>query len=282
MSHENPDGLTLAHKASLVGVRPRTPNQLHAWIRAVLGITVPREALLDGSQPAFEYLVHTFFEDRAQGRPDDCVVWACRGGGKTFLGALATLLDMIHKPGIEVRILGGSLEQSRRMHEHLRGMLGRPPLDQLVDGKLTERRVGLSNSSRCEIMAQSHTSVRGAHPHILRCDEVELFDRDVWEAAQLLPRSERLGDIEVRGRVEAFSTMHMPHGLMHEIVADQSAERAIFRWGIVDVLAECPQTRACQTCSLEPECAGRARVACGHVRGGAAQNARRRVSRASW
>ena len=43
----------------------------------------------------------------------------------TYERAIATLLDMVHKPGIQVRILGGSLEQSCRMHEHLRRMLER-------------------------------------------------------------------------------------------------------------------------------------------------------------
>lgn len=45
----------------------------------------------------------------------DCVVWAARGTGKTFLGAVATLLDLVFKPGVQIKILGGSLEQSRRM-----------------------------------------------------------------------------------------------------------------------------------------------------------------------
>ena len=42
-----------------------------------------------------------------------------RGAGKTRLGAIATLLDLLHKPGINIRILAGSLEQSLRMWEHL-------------------------------------------------------------------------------------------------------------------------------------------------------------------
>jgi Terminase RNaseH-like domain len=274
--------VSASHRAALLGVRPRTPNQLHAWIRAVLGVGVPRAAMSPGSTAPFAYLLHTFFEDRKPGTPNDCVVWACRGGGKTYLSALATVLDMIHKPGIEVRILGGSLEQSRRMHEHLRGFLMRPPLQELVEGKLTDRRVTLANGSRCEIMAHSHTSVRGAHPHILRCDEVELFDREVWEAAQMLPRSEQLGDVRVHGRIESFSTMHVPYGLMHEIISEGESKRAIFRWGIVDVLALCEPKKPCETCVLEPECGGSAKSACGHVAVQDVEATKRRVSRSSW
>ena len=51
----------------------------------------------------------------------DPLVWACRGGGKTLVGA-ATLLDMLFKPGMEIRILGGSQTQSERMYEHFVGL----------------------------------------------------------------------------------------------------------------------------------------------------------------
>lgn len=103
----------------------------------------------------------------------DCVVWANRGGGKTMLGAIATLLDLLYKPGIQVRILGGSMEQAQRMHEHLRGFFAREPFGGLVKGKITDRRIALINSSAVELLAQSQTSVRGTRVQKLRCDEVE-------------------------------------------------------------------------------------------------------------
>ncbi|MCA9297068.1 MAG: hypothetical protein KC983_11135, partial [Phycisphaerales bacterium] len=66
--------------AQYLEVRPATPNQLHAWIRTVLGYTIARTALVDGHTPAFAYLEHAFFERHAM---RDCLVWANRGGGKT-------------------------------------------------------------------------------------------------------------------------------------------------------------------------------------------------------
>ena len=248
---------------------PTTQDELHCWILDNLSIRVVRQALIDGHNAPFEYLCHAFFEDSL---PRDCVVWANRGGGKTFYAAVATMLDMIFKPGIEIRILGGSLEQSKRMHAHLRDLFTIEPFDQLIEGKITDRRIRLSNGSTVELLAQSQTSVRGTRVQKLRCDEVELFDPDVWEAAQLVTREKRCGDVRVKGSIECLSTLHVPYGLMHDLVT-QSIEtneqsRKVFRWGVVDVLDVCDdETHQClgddsngnKPCPLASECAGKAK-----------------------
>lgn len=261
------------------GARPLTANQLHGWLRAALDVDVPRRPLIDGSSPPFSYLEHAFFD---VGSARDCVVWAPRGGGKTFLGAVATLLDLIFKPGVEVRILGGSLEQSEKMHRHLRSLLEAPALRGLVDGRMTERRIALINGSRAEIMAQSERSVRGSRPQILRCDEVELFRPEVWEAAQLTTRSRQCGPVHVRGAIEALSTMHRPYGLMAELVRSCGPDRRLFRWTMVDTLARCEPQRPCDPCALLDECDGRAKRARGHIAIDDAIKMKSRVGAAAW
>lgn len=236
--------------------RPRTAEELHDWVGVYLGVDAVCEPLMEGSCAPFDYLTHAYFER------GDCVVWACRGGGKTFYAAVATALDLLFKPGIEVRVLGGSLEQSGRMHAHLRRLFERPFLRGAVEGRPTDRRIRLRNGSVVEAMAQSHTSVRGCHPQKLRCDEVELFDPDVWRAAQLVTKSRVCGGVRVRGCVEALSTMHRAHGLMASIAAscaESGAARTLFRWGVTDVLERCEESRACAPCPLLPECGGGAK-----------------------
>jgi len=254
---------------TITGACPQTEDELHAWILDKLSIRVVRRALIDGHSAPFEYLCHAFFEDRL---PRDCVVWANRGGGKTFYAAVATMLDLIFKPGIEIRILGGSLEQSKRMHTHLRELFSIDRFDELIEGKITDRRIRLTNGSAVELLAQSQTSVRGTRVQKLRCDEVELFDRDVWEAAQLVTREKHCGDLRVKGSIECLSTLHVPYGLMHDLVSqsleDGGESRKVFRWGVVDVLDTCDdETHQClgndstnnQPCPLAPECAGKAK-----------------------
>lgn len=296
----------------VAGNPPDSPSLLHAWIRRVLGAHVPRRTMTRGSSAPFAYLLHTYFEGRVPSEhpeddppapidaaPADAVVWAARGAGKTFLGAIATALDLVFKAGIEIRILGGSLEQSQRMHEHLRRLFDRPHMTKLLAAPVNEKRIVLKNGSRAQILAQSQTSVRGTRVQKLRCDEVELFDPEVWHAAQLTTRSAPISGPwgpDVRGSVEALSTMHLPHGLMWNLVAEAAGgsqpdtppsarPREVFRWGIIDVLARCDDTHACEGCSLRPECKGRAkrrRRDPGHLVIGDVVRMKSRVSLEAW
>lgn len=255
--------------------RPRTPDELHALLRGSFDITIPRAPLAEGHQAPFDYICHAFFEEppappggaagvcpprghavRAAG-PRDCVVWANRGGGKTFLGAVATMLDLAFKPGIAVRILGGSLEQSRRMHAHLAALFDHPLLGEMLEGRITRTSVRLANGSACELLAQSQTSVRGTRVQKLRCDEVELFDPEVWEAAQLTTRSRQCGEVFVRGAIECLSTMHRPYGIMFNIVKEAAAgQRTLFKWSVLDVLGPCGDEHACLHDTEPPDAAG--------------------------
>lgn len=296
---------------------PTTPDQLHRLLDREFDLRIARRPLLPGSSAPFDYLVHTFFEGRfthaqpgdGDGHPaarpqraaQDCVIWANRGGGKTFLGAVATMLDLVFKPGIQVRILGGSLEQSGRMYAHLRALFEHDALRPLLDGKPTEKRIRLTSGSCAEILAQSQTAVRGTRVQKVRCDEVELFDREIWAAAQLTTRSMRLRGPWgpwVRGTIEAASTMHRPFGLMWDIVGDARPPeegpephaprrgRVLFRWGLIDSLERCGPEFRCDACALAEECAGRAkspeRQAGGHLPIADALAMKTRVDTQTW
>ncbi len=305
------------------GHPPGDPDALHKFLDDALGVRVPRTPLLETSDTPFDYLCHAFFEGTrtpasrraanvsapvaAAGEeppaqmpltpPEvlaliDPVIWASRGGGKTFLGAVATLLDLIFKHGCEVRIVGGSLEQSGRMHEHLRRLCEIPAVASLVAGRSTAKRLVLTTGSRAEVLAQSETAVRGTRVQKLRCDEADLFDPAVWSAAQLTTRSLAKpgpwGDT-VHGRVEALSTMTRPFGIMWDLVgqtAGGAATRRLFRWGVVDCLEHCPARLVCGSCVLEPECGGRAKerraAQAGHLRIEDALAMKARVSAGVW
>ncbi len=277
MISQHPDPLSESLSAALREHRPGSEDALHAWIASALGIIVPRHPLTPASAAPFDYIRHAFFEDRT---PRDCVVWAARGSGKTFYAALATALDLAFKPGIEIKILGGSLQQSARMHLHLRHLLARPVLAPLASD-ITDRRVTLSNGSTAEILAQSERAVRGSRPQKLRCDEVELFDPEVWTAAQFVTRSKHCG-VPVHASIEALSTWHRPHGLMRELVESEDTPRTLFRWGVIDVLEQCPPETDCNSCILKPECDGRAKRASGHLPIDDARTMKQRADRASW
>ncbi|MBY0111197.1 MAG: hypothetical protein K2Y21_00140 [Phycisphaerales bacterium] len=300
----DPSADSLVGGDELLATAPRDRAALERWLRDALDLSFA-PPLVEGHRSPLEYLCHAFFQGRAgfevaathgpTSEPPaalDCVVWACRGGGKTFLGALATALDLIFKPGIEIRILGGSMDQSRRMHTHLRRLFARPLLEPLVKGKPGETRLILKNGSEVELLAQSHASVRGTRVQTLRCDEAELFKPDVLEAAMLTTRSRTItvpgvGPVALAGTVECLSTMHIPFGVMHRLLRETlEGRRTLFKWGVADVLETCPASRSCEGCVLRPECDGRAKRGedsrGGHIAIDDAVRMKRRVSLATW
>lgn len=265
--------------------RPTDAAQLHQWLRDELDLTIARHPKIEGHAAPFAYLEHAFF--RPTDRPADSVVWANRGGGKTFLGAVATALDLLFKPGIQVRVLAGSFEQATRMHAHLRWVFERESLSPLIDGRITDKRLRLTNGSGVELLAASQASVRGTRVQVLRCDEVDLFKPALWEAAQLVTRSKLCGDVPVRGAIECLSTMHLPFGMMAELVEQAKAgRRELFKWGVLDVLETCDASRQCADCVLWPECEGRAKETppeeAGHIAIDDAVVMKRRVSLPVW
>src|SRR4051794_17544628 len=147
-----------------------TRESLRRWPRLYAGLTIPTEPVCPHHNAPFDYIQHAYFEPA-----QDLIVWAPRGGGKTRLAALATLLDLLHKPGCNVRILGGSMEQSLRMWEHLFPDLTAKCEHMLESKARSTRRVSLSNGSSAAVLTQSERAVRGLRVQKLRCDEVEMF-----------------------------------------------------------------------------------------------------------
>lgn len=239
---------------------PKSPDELHLWLRENLEIHLPRTPVIDGHAAPFDYLTFAFFEGRSPASadganasgglphsPTDCVVWANRAGGKTFLGAIATLLDLLYKPTIAVRVLAGSLDQSHRMLAYLHSFFDQnESLRAELRGRQTAGRIQLRNGSHVEVLAQSQTSVRGTHVQKLRCDEVDLFDPDIWDAAQFVTQSKVCDGQLIRGSVECLSTMQNPHGLMYRLLTEaQEGKRKLFKWGALDVLEHCA-VRQCE------------------------------------
>src|SRR3954453_6170510 len=82
-----------------------------------------------------------------------------------------------------------------------------PDLVRIADGLLeskgkTARRLSLKNGSSAAVLTQSQRAVRGLRVQKLRCDEVEMFNADIWEAAQLGRKSKKNG---ARGRPKTAS-----------------------------------------------------------------------------
>ncbi len=271
--------------------RPATRADLKNYVKVFLGLDVPDKNICPEHNSPMDYLWHSFAAGHPhldKRNPDldatrrttentDAIVWANRTGGKTELAAVATLLDCIFKPNCQVRILGGSGEQSNRMYEYLihflyngfEGFLSEPPL---------KAKCRFANGSSTEVLTQSATSVRGQHVQKLRCDEVELFDVDVFNAAKFTTQS-KAGII---AGMEMISTMHQPYGLMQQIVASAPKySTPIFKWCVWEVIEKCIG-RSCSQCPLWQDCRGKAKTASGYLKIDDCITQMQRASRAGW
>lgn len=245
-------------------VAPVTRSGLRDYVKVFLGIDVPDVSVCADHCSPMDYLWHCYssdFEFGSSSPNGDCVVWANRGGSKTVLGAVATLLDCVFKPNCQVRILGGSLEQSSRMYEYLSKYLG-GNFNEMVNGKILKEKCSFINASNVQILTQSAKSVRGVHVHKLRCDEVELFNSDVFESAKFTTQSTN----NIKASMEIISTMHRPYGLMHRLVEEAvKNEIPIFKWCMLEVVEKCVD-RNCSTCPLDNYCEGKAKKANGYMK----------------
>jgi len=240
--------------------RPKTRDQLARYVRCFFNIKTPDRRLCVGHASPMDYLWHSYNAD-VSASGGDCIVWANRGGGKTQLAAVATLLEGLFKPRCQIGLLAGSLDQAHRMYGYLEAFaaMGFEPF---IDGKIKANACRFINGARVETLPQSAAAVRGRHIHKLRCDEIELFDRDIFDAAQFVTRS---GDGLV-GAIEIFSTMHRPYGLMQRLIDNAAVtETPTFCWCVWEVIEKCPPERSCSRCPLWTDCGGKARQADGFL-----------------
>ena len=248
-------------------------ESLYEYVQENFQVAVPRVSVCPGHDAPWEGVYRLFAEER------DLVVWACRGGGKSFAAALATTLQAICRDGAEQVVLGGSQEQSDRVAEHVRNLLGHVP--HLVHDDSRRRKIRLVNDSTILVLAQSETSVRGIHADRVRCDEVELFDPEVWRALWFCTSGRKVR----RGSLDVLSTAHVPGGIMEGLVArclEGTHPARLLRWCLWEVIERCGPERDCDDCPLAGDCQGRARRAEGFLRIDDAIAIQARSSRSAW
>ncbi len=244
--------------------RPLTKVHLKEYVNFFFHVLLPSRIYTPGHSTPLDYLWYTFNADFLKIPRDnsDCVVWANRGGGKTQTAAIATLLDCIFKPDIQVRILSGSAYQAGRMYEYFQKYLamGFSDLIWKIEKRPTSKTI-FKNGATVEVLVQSLMSVRGQHVHKLRCDEIELFQPKIFEAAKYTTMS-TLGYV---GSMEIISTQHKRYGLMKKILDKTKSNKGkIFKWNVWEVIEKCK--RNCAECPLRSACREKAKDGRGYLK----------------
>jgi hypothetical protein len=206
-------------------------------------VKVTGEAVCEGHCSPVDFLSAWCFD-----RPDMSLVLGPRGGGKSYMAALATHWDSIVYQAHGTRILGGSLAQSEQIYVALRDFQRVTPS---VFSTFTRTRASYITGSEVAILAASPTAVRGPHVPTLRLDEVDEMDSDV--------RDSSLGMCMARGSsrasVSMTSTWHRVGGPMEELLNRGNAgEFPSWTFCIFDVLERCPDERSGVNLERCPDC----------------------------
>ena len=165
---------------------------------AILGLEIPTGRACPGHAAPFEAFANAFFAR------DVLAIWkASRGfGGKSVILSALGVVESITL-GAAITLLGGSGEQSKRVHAYMEGshpnfpdsFWGAPLLMEFADDikkkKSTTTYTRLVNGGEVDALTASQKSVRGPHPQRLRGDEIDEMDQAIWDAAKGQPITSR-------------------------------------------------------------------------------------------
>lgn len=166
-----------AYADELVAYQIRPPTnevELYNYVWRVLGVKIPTAQVCPNCvAPWTAFKAAYFAESPVQ-------VWrASRSGGKTFMLALLALTELLTLNAFVV-LLGGSLEQSIRVHDYINGkdpsskgkfLESKSAPSWMLDGEPTATRTKLVAGGKLIALTASDKSVRGLHPSRLRLDE---------------------------------------------------------------------------------------------------------------
>lgn len=215
-----------------------TDDELHAWVVGHLGIRLPRVAVCEHHVAPFTAFANAYFARDAR-----CVWKASRGfGGKTVMLAALSLTEAITL-GAGVTLLGGSGEQSQRVHAYMAGedtnlpatFWEHPHAPRRLLRVLNVKNQRLTNGGWVRALMASSTSVRGPHPQRLRGDEIDEMDAEIWDAAQGQPMEAR----GIREQVVGSSTHQHADGTMtRELQHAHERGWPVYEWCYRETMAE--------------------------------------------
>lgn len=210
---------------------PTNKDELWNITRKYTGIEIPRVKVCENHDAPFDAFARAYFAD-----VPIIVCIAARGlGGKSVLLAALGMIEAITLK-TSVNLLGGSGEQSERIHNYMKGE--EPNLSDrfwgwheapkyLLRSDPTKRDTKLTNEGIIRVLMASQRSVRGPHPTRLRMDEVDEMNYDIFKAAL----GQTMISKGVKDQILLSSTHHKPLGTMTEILKMANSRGwPIYRW----------------------------------------------------
>lgn len=216
---------------SPLSIAPRTKEQFASWINAFFNFKIPWD--WEKRCKTHSYPLDAMWD--AYSEQTQFSIWyANRSGGKTYDLSVLSHVETLFKPNCGINVVGGSLEQSQKTIAYLSDFWQneKAPKHMLINKEVAGRGYKLTNGSWVRALAASSKSVRGSHQPKLRIDECDELDEKVYQAALGQPKSM----YGIPENVIVSSTLHVPFGLMSEIIDKRHETKAkLYQWCIEEV-----------------------------------------------
>lgn len=237
-------------RKALSRLEPHDHRAMYRWIQLYTGLKIAREPVCPGHHAPWDFFRSMYFD-----RPQVLLALGGRGTGKSFLTALASHLMCRWQPNHRIRVLGGSLAQSRQIYEAM-GTIGKSIEEFVSDDHeefvaLKKDSATYSNRSEVMILPASRTSVRGPHIPTLLLDEVDEIPVDLRESAMGMCMNQH----GISASTIMTSTWHRVGGPMTDLIRrGESGEFPLFRFCIFEVMERCDEKRSGPDLEKCPEC----------------------------
>lgn len=210
---------------------PRDDDELYSLVRALWGVTIPRDKHCENHQAPFEAFSLAFFA-----REPQALVRGSRGlSGKTQMMSVLGLTQSVVL-GADVNIVGGSEQQALNALEHMKRAWEAPQAPKYMLRADNVQRQDLTNGAVIRPLTASQRSVRGPHPARLLLDEIDEMDPEILESAkgQPMPQKNWLG-VTIPQQTTMVSTLQYSDGtMMKEIQRFEEEGLPVYSWCYLD------------------------------------------------
>lgn len=166
---------------------PQNEEELFWVVKAMWGVTIPRQVVCADHVAPMTAFADAYFGQNSI-NPEfgvtSIALWhGSRGlSGKSYMLAVLGLTKAVLL-GSDVNLLGGSFEQSKNIHVHMRKSWDWEQAPKYMLAKDGATEVVLSNKAVIHPLTASQRTVRGPHPPFLLLDEIDEMDQEILDAA---------------------------------------------------------------------------------------------------
>lgn len=202
---------------------PETDDELYYAVQALWGVVIPRHKVCEQHVSPFQAFRDAYFAENTID-PDSPVqsiaLWhGSRGlSGKSFMLSVLGITEAFLL-GTKVNLLGGSLNQSNTIHEHMREAMEHHNAPRWMVETESNTRIRLSNKAVIKPLTASQKTVRGPHPSRILLDEIDEMELEILDAALGQPMAQKAYNGEIiKPYTVMCSTWQNPDGTFTEIM----------------------------------------------------------------